>query len=74
MKNGQAESLESLYPPTTPLREVHPDFRGMPLKLWISLKFKEQCDAHLKTLNPAQAPLSKKREYRPQDGYGMKSM
>jgi hypothetical protein len=35
------ESLADLYPRDTPLVEVHPEFRGMPFRMWYRLKFVE---------------------------------
>ena len=66
------ETLEQLYPRNTPLSEVHPDFRGMPLTLWRKLKITEQAEAYLAKLNSAEAPLAKQRIATARDNYGMK--
>ena len=68
------ETLEELYSPGTKLREVQEDFRGMPLKLWQRLKLDELAARNRQTLNPADAPLSKKAIATPRDSYGWKSL
>jgi len=67
-------TLSDLYPASTPLREVHPDFCGMPYRQWLTLKMKEQAEAYRATLNPADAPILRKAPWTPRDDYGMKGM
>jgi hypothetical protein len=68
------QQLGDLYPPGTPLAEVNPDFRGMDRKLWQRLKVFGQGEAHRKTLNPEDAPISKKAVWTPRDDYGLKGV
>ena len=53
--------LSQLYPRGTKMSEVAPDFQGMSLKLWQRLDMERQAEAHRKTLDPKDAPLSKQR-------------
>jgi hypothetical protein len=70
------DTLAELYPEGTSLSEVHPDFRGMPLKRWRKLKDREQCEAWLATLDQKKvgAPINRKAVATKRDSYGMKGM
>jgi hypothetical protein len=65
--------LSDLYPAGTPLSEVAPGFRGMPLREWQWKQLREQNSAQPKS-NPEDAPLSKKAVWTPRDDYGMKGI
>lgn len=65
-----ADELEKLYPAGTPLKKVHPDFRGMPFHRWRMLKITEQFDAIKWT---AVRPLEAKAVATGRDSYGKKS-
>lgn len=69
------QTLSELYPPETPLSEVHPDFHGMRLHKWKLLKITQEADEYRKSLGPdAPKPLAGQREWRPADSYGWKSI
>lgn len=73
----KAQTLDQLYPAGTPLSEVRPDFRGMPLKLWNSLKITEQANelqAGLTQADRDAAPLNGQRIWTKRDDYGRKSL
>jgi len=52
VKTKGPDSLEQLYPTGTPMKEVHPEFRGMSLPLWQKLKMHERVEKYLKTSKP----------------------
>jgi hypothetical protein len=67
-------TLTDLYPAGTPMSEVHPDFRGMPLGQWKLLKIAEQCAAWHNRMSQAERealPLPHNPKiHTPRDGYG----
>lgn len=73
--------LSSLYPRGTPMSEVHPNFRGMPLAEWLSKQIHVQA-VELKDMptpvtivtRASKKPLSDRRIVTPRDEYGMKRL
>ena len=68
--------LTDLYPPETPMAEVHPAFHGMSLRRWKLLDLTRQAQAHYKAnpMKPEDAPLNRTRIWTPRDSYGMKGI
>jgi hypothetical protein len=65
------------YPKGTKLADVHPDFRGMPLKDYLAecLAFeRDRSRRYFEKLFPEGPPLNRKRIHTPRDDYGMKSI
>lgn len=68
-------TLAQLYPADTPMSEVSPDFAGMSLRTWRSLKIAEQAEAYRKTRVGAKPEKWQGRAiWTPRDSYGMKSV
>jgi hypothetical protein len=68
--------LTDLYPPETPMSEVHPNFHGMSLRRWKLLDLSRQAEAFRKAhpIKPEDAPLSQQRIWTPRDSYGLKGV
>lgn len=82
-------SLSGLYHSKTPLSEVHPEFRGIPIRNWKMLKIQEQSNELVQTWKPENTKFEygpewqgdqdprwakNKPEWRARDSYGMKSV
>ena len=67
-------ALRDLFSPGSHLSDVPADFRGMPLKEWQRKTIEKQAEEYRATLDPADAPLSKKAVWTPRDSYGIKGL
>lgn len=69
--------MRRIYPSGTKLADVPPDFQGVPLREWqqdCRESERQRTAEWLAERYPDGPPLSKQREYRPRDGYGMNSV
>jgi hypothetical protein len=61
--------LNDLKRPGTLLRDVEPQFAGMPLREWMQKQLSAQCDAFVQAQDKDEAPLSKQRLWNKRDSY-----
>jgi len=66
--------LSDLFSPGSKLSEVPISFHGMTVMEWQRADIHRQCSEYLATLDPNEAPLSKKKIWTPRDSYGLKGI
>ena len=73
-------TLTDLKKPGTNLADVEPEFRGMPLKEWLKLKFQAMCDEIHQATTARMAKMGEtpwietQRIHGSRDNYGWRSL